>query len=160
MVAEKRIDVLIEKKEKKASKSGKDLQTIDINSIRNKDVREIGAEWLSYQAMKQLQIASFLERQGWDEEDIKLAHSHIISRAVYPAWELETTRWIKENSSVCELTGYDIDTLTKDRLYRISKQLYCEKDTLEEHLSVRTNELFDIEDKIVLYDLTNTYFEG
>jgi len=27
-------------------------------------------------------------------------------------------------------------------------------------LSVRTNELFDIEDKIILYDLTNTYFEG
>ena len=27
-------------------------------------------------------------------------------------------------------------------------------------MSVRTNELFDIEDKIILYDLTNTYFEG
>ena len=31
---------------------------------------------------------------------------------------------------------------------------------MEQHLSVRTNELFDIQDKIVLYDLTNTYFEG
>jgi hypothetical protein len=160
MVAEKRIDVLVEEKEKKASKSGKDLQTIDINSIRNKDVREIGAEWLSYQAMNQLQIASFLEHQGWSQNDIKLAQSHIISRAVYPASELETTRWIKENSSVCELTGYDMDTLTKDQLYRISKKLYAEKDALEQHLSVRTNELFDIEDKIMLYDLTNTYFEG
>ena len=38
--------------------------------------------------------------------------------------------------------------------------MYSEKEELEEHLSVRTNELFDIEDKIVLYDLTNTYFEG
>lgn len=46
MVAEKRIDVLVEKQEKKPSKSGKNLQTIDINSIRNKDVREVGAEWL------------------------------------------------------------------------------------------------------------------
>jgi transposase len=50
--------------------------------------------------------------------------------------------------------------LTKDRLYRISKKLYSEKEQLEDHLSARTNELFDIEDKIVLYDLTNTYFEG
>jgi hypothetical protein len=73
---------------------------------------------------------------------------------------LETTRWIRENSSVCELTGYDIDAITKDRLYHISKKLYAEKDALEQHLSVRTNELFDIEDKIILYDLTNTYFEG
>ena len=150
MVAEKRIDVLIVSQEKKALKSGKDLQTIDINRIRNKDVREIGAEWLSFQAMTQLQISSFLELRGWDQDDIKLAQSHIISRAVYPASELETTRWIKENSSVCEVTGYDMGALTKDRLYRISKKLYSEKEQLEEHLSVRTNELFDIEDKIVV----------
>ena len=157
MVAEKRIDVLVGKV---PSKSGRDIQAIDINSIRNKDVREIGAEWMSYQAIGQLQIAPFLGRQGWGDDDIKLAQSHIISRAVYPASELETTRWIKENSSVCEVTGYDIERVTKDRLYAISKKLYAEKEALEQHLSVRTNELFDIEDKIVLYDLTNTYFEG
>jgi hypothetical protein len=160
MVAEKRIDVLVEKQEKNTSKKGKDLQTIDINSIRNKDVREIGAEWLCYQAMNQLQIEGFLERQGWNQESIKLAMTHIISRAVYPASELETTRWIKENSSVSEVTGYDIEKITKDRLYAITKKLYSEKEALEQHLSVRTNELFDIEDKIMLYDLTNTYFEG
>jgi hypothetical protein len=160
MVNEKRIDVLLENQEKKSSKSGKDIQAIDINSIRNKDVREIGAEWLSYQAMDQLQIAPFLERQGWGQDEIKLAQSHIISRAVYPASELETTRWIKENSSVCEVTGYDIEKITKDRLYNMSNKLYAQKEALEQHLSVRTNELFDIQDRIILYDLTNTYFEG
>ncbi len=45
MVAEKRIDVFVKKKDKKVSQNGKDLQMIDLNSIRNKDVREIGAEW-------------------------------------------------------------------------------------------------------------------
>lgn len=160
MVAQKRIDVPIEKQAKKPSESGKDIQTIDFNSIRHKNVREIGAEWMSYQAIEQLQIASFLKCRGWDEQEIKLAQSHIISRAVYPASELKTTRWIKENSSVCEVTGYDMDEITKDSLYQISRKLYSEKDALEQHLSMRTNDLFDIEDKIFLYDLTNTYFEG
>ena len=160
MVAEKRIDVLVDKKEKKASRSGKDLQMIDLNSIRNKDVREIGAEWLSYQAMRQLRIAPFLESLGWGEEQVRLAQAHIISRAVFPASELETTRWIRENSAVCEVVGFDIEQITKDHLYSISKKLYAEKEALEQHLSVRTNELFDIQDKIILYDLTNTYFEG
>jgi len=160
MVAEKRIDVLVEQKDKKASKNGKDLQMIDLNSIRNKDVREIGAEWMSYQAMRQLQLAPFLERLGWNEDQVSLAQTHIISRAVYPASELETTRWIRENSAVCEITGFDIEQVTKDRLYSISKKLYAEKEALEQHLSIRTNELFDIQDKIILYDLTNTYFEG
>jgi hypothetical protein len=160
MISENRIDVFVEKKDKKANRNGKDLQMIDLNSIRNKDVREIGAEWLSYQAMRQLQIAPFLESLGWSEDQIKLAQTHIISRAVYPASELETTRWIRENSAVCEVTGYDIGQITKDRLYAVSKKLYAQKEALEQHLSVCTNELFDIQDKIILYDLTNTYFEG
>jgi hypothetical protein len=160
MVVEKRIDVLVKKKDNHPSKNGKDLQVIDVNSIRNKDVREVGAEWLCYQAMQQLQIAPFLKAQGWSDDEAKLAHTHIISRAVYPASELETTRWIRENSAICELTGYNIEKITKDRLYDISKKLYFHKEALEQHLSIRTNELFDIEDKIMLYDLTNTYFEG
>ncbi|MGB4414641.1 MAG: IS1634 family transposase [Paludibacter sp.] len=160
LVAEKRIDVLQEKPRKKPYAKGKDLEIIDLNSIRNKDVREIGAEWLSYQATEQLQIRTFLESQGWSDQEIRLAQTHIISRAVYPASEFETSRWIKENSAVCEVTGYDMDKITKDRLYAIARKLYKHKDELEEHLSHTTNELFDIEDRIMLYDLTNTYFEG
>ena len=159
MVKEKRIDVPVDKV-KKNTKSGKDIQAIDLNSIRNKDVREIGGEWLCYQAMNQLHIGEFLKKQGWNDEDIQLAQTHIISRAVYPASELETARWIRENSSVCEITGYDIKKITKDQLYRISRKLYAAQEVLEQHLSIRTNELFDIEDRILLYDLTNTYFEG
>jgi hypothetical protein len=67
---------------------------------------------------------------------------------------------IKQNSSVCELTGYPVEKITKDKLYAISKSLYKVKEDLEKHLSKRTNELFDLNDKIILYDLTNTYFEG
>ncbi len=160
MVVEKRIDIPKDEATPKAARHGKDYQRIDINSIRNKDVREIGAEWLSYQAVGQLRIASFLEQQGWNDSDIRLALTHIISRAVYPASELKTSSWIKENSAVCEITGFDVEKVTKDQLYRISTKLYNEKEALEQYLSFRTNELFDIEDRIMLYDLTNTYFEG
>jgi len=98
--------------------------------------------------------------QGWSDQDIQLAQTHIISRAVYPASEYETSRWIRDNSAICEVTGFETEKISKDKLYAIAKKLYSVKDALEEHLSYRTNELFDIEDKIVLYDLTNAYFEG
>ena len=139
---------------------GKDYHVVDVNSVKNKEVREVGAEWLCLQAVEQLNIKSFLRQQGWDEELIKLAMTHIVSRAAYPASELRTSQWIKENSAICELTGYSEDKITKDRLYGISHKLYSVKDELEKHLSIRTNELFDLDDKIILYDLTNTYFEG
>ena len=45
-------------------------------------------------------------------------------------------------------------------VFNISKRLFEEKQAIEDHLSKRTNELFDLQDTIILYDLTNTYFEG
>ena len=97
--SEKRIDAADEVA--RVSKSGKDWQTIDVNSIRNRDVREVGAEWLCFQAIRQLGIGTFLSGQGWAEQQVQLAITHIISRAVYPSSELKTSSWIKENSAVC-----------------------------------------------------------
>lgn len=149
------------KKQRYDIKEGKqDLQVVDINTVKNKDAREVGAEWLCKQAFNQLKIGDFLKISGWDEQKIALATTHIISRAVYPASELKTVSFVKENSAICELTAYDKDKLTKDKLYEISKDLYSVKDQLESYLSRKTNELFDLDDKIILYDLTNTYFEG
>ena len=73
---------------------------------------------------------------------------------------MATTKWIKENSAITELTGYPLEKMNKDRLYKSALKLNSIKTQLEQHLSIKTNELFDIQDKIVLYDLTNTYFEG
>lgn len=84
----------------------------------------------------------------------------MISRAVNPASELATARWVNDNSAVKELTGYDPEKMNKDRLYKSALKLSSLKEKLEHHLSQKTNELFDIQDKIMLYDLTNTYFEG
>ncbi len=61
---------------------------------------------------------------------------------------------------MCELTGYAKEKITKDKLYQSALDLYALKDEIEKHLSRRTNELFDMDDKIILYDLTNTCFEG
>jgi hypothetical protein len=135
-------------------------ETVNMSTLKNKNAREIGAEWLCKQAVDQLGIDNFLRQTGWEEDQINLAVTHIISRAVYPASELKTVSYIKENSAISEITGFDKEKVTKDKLYGISHKLYSVKDQLEEYLSRRTNELFDLEDKIILYDLTNTYFEG
>jgi transposase len=137
-----------------------DWETVDMNTLKNKDAMEIGAEWMCKQTFDQLGIGDFLKHQDWDDEKISLATTHIISRAVHPASELKTVSIIKENSAICEITGFDKEKVTKDLLYGISHKLYSVKHQLEKHLSKRTNELFDLEDKIILYDLTNTYYEG
>ena len=133
---------------------------VNIDTLQHSDAREIGAENIAYQTWEKLQLTPLLLSAGFTPEQAKLAATQVVSRAVYPASELKTARWIKENSAVCELTGYAIDQVTKDKLYQSALHLYSAKDALEKHLSKRTNELFDLKDKIILYDLTNTYFEG
>jgi len=148
------------KKRYDVKQGNEDWETVKMSSLKNKDAREIGAEWLCKQAFDQLGIGRFLQQAGWGEDKISLATTHIISRAVYPSSELKSVSYIKENSAISEITGIDKDKLTKDLLYGISHKLYKIKTPLEQYLSKRTNELFDLEDKIILYDLTNTYFEG
>ena len=157
LVKEKRIDRIVECRKKLTDC---DWQRVDLNSVTSKDVRELGAEWLCLQTLYRLQIDSYLKSRGWSDADISLSLAHIVCRTVYPASELKTVSYMQENSSICELLGLDANSVTKDRLYGISHRLYSEREGLEKHLSRRTNELFDIEDKILLYDLTNTYFEG
>ena len=56
--------------------------------------------------------------------------------------------------------GIEAASVSHHKLYRISSLLYEHRDGIEQYLSYKTSELFDLHDKIILYDLTNTYFEG
>jgi len=138
----------------------KDIRKVDISSIEMEDVREIGAEWLCKQALDELKLEDHLKSLFWSDNQIQTALLHIISRAAYPASEHKTAQWVNENSSVCELFGKQPWSINRFHLYRVSRMLYKEKESIENHLSVKTNQLFDLDDKIFLYDLTNTYFEG
>lgn len=138
----------------------KDSRMIDVDTISHNNVREIGAEWICYNTWQQLDLDKVLTDNGFTESELQLAQTQIISRAVYPGSELATSKWIKENSAITEITGYNLAKINKDRLYKSALKLNTLQKELEQHLSKRTNELFDIQDKIVLYDLTNTYFEG
>lgn len=151
IIADKRLDL---------TEYARDSRHINADTMRHSNVREIGAEWLCQHTIEELGIGSVLAECGFTEEQVQLATTQIISRAVYPASELKTASWIRDNSAVCELTGYANNKITKDKLYESALRLYSVKDTLEQHLSRKTNELFNISDKIVLYDLTNAYFEG
>lgn len=135
-------------------------QHIVVNGMNHEDVREVGAEWLAYNVWKELKLDELLRGCGLSEEQIKLAATQVISRAVHPASELATVRIIQDNSAICELTGYALEKINKDALYKSALRLFECKDELERQLSARTNELFNHEENIILFDLTNTYFEG
>jgi len=151
---------IIQAESKRKQPKDKDFQQVDLSSITMEDVREIGCEWLCKQALEELSVGQYLKDCGWDGSQAETALMHIISRATYPASEHKTAQWINDNSAVAELYSRQPLSINRFHLYRASSMLYKEKDNIEDFLSVKTNELFDLEDKIILNDLTNTYFEG
>jgi len=50
--------------------------------------------------------------------------------------------------------------LPQDRVYRVSDKLLKGRDELEDYLSCKEKTLFNLQETIVLYDLTNTFLEG
>jgi hypothetical protein len=130
------------------------------DSIKNGEAREVGTEWLCYQSIKQLCLEEFLSSEGWSQKDIQLAVAHLITRTVYHSSEYKSLRIMQENSAVCELVGLNPEELKKHNLYNVPLRLFHIKDALERHLTRTTTNLFNLTNKIVLFDLTNTYFEG
>jgi len=137
-----------------------DYQTVDVNSVKTYKARSIGGEYISSVGLQRLGLPELLKNLGFKEKEIKLIELLIISRMVYPASEHATVRWAKQLSAIEELLNISLNTLSHSRLYRLSDKLLKHKEEIEKGLSQRERDLFNLQEKIILYDLTNTYFES
>ena len=134
---------------------------VDVNTVKHTDARDVGAEWICLQTIRELEIDRFLERQGWNEIQINTALAHLITRTVYTPSELKSIRIMNENSAVCELVSGNQEWHPGYHdIYKVAPNLYGLKDKLETHLCRKTDDLFNLTNRIVLFDLTNFYFEG
>ena len=134
---------------------------IDVDTVKHTDAREVGAENVCLQAIRELQLDKFLRREGWTERRIDATLAALIVRTVYPASEWESLRLLRDNSSAMELlTGSFGDVPTQREVYGAAPSLYALKDKLERHLCRRTDSLFNLTNRVILFDLTNFFFEG
>src|SRR5450631_3923112 len=92
--------------------------------------------------------------------DSAAALGSIIGRMVSPGSELQTHDWLQSRTGLGELLGHDYGSTSLTRLYTISDRLLKHQPALEAFLADQEQSLFDLNRSIVLYDLTNTYFEG
>jgi hypothetical protein len=136
-----------------------DIQKVDVNSILNEDCRTFGGEWLSKQILDDCALSGFLSQEINNDVIEKHIAIEIISRMVHPSSELETSRWLKNESSLCEvLSLHKIPDHRK--LYKAAATFYKHKDQVEDHLYQYFSSKYPDRMRLCLYDLTNFYFEG
>lgn len=158
IIESKSIDLSVGDKGKLVKEA--DYEEVDLNTIENHDIRELGAEWITMQAMDKLGAREMLGSMGYNKREVDIAYLSWISRTINPLSELGTEKWLKRSSSLFELLGLEPKKINRFHLYEASRKLYQNKVQIEKCLSEQTNEMFGLEDKVILYDLTNSYFEG
>lgn len=137
-----------------------DWETVDLNSLSQSEFRTIGGEAVGHDAFKRLGLPEILAQLGLNEDKIHQAALLVIGRLLHPASERETALWGKEISALGELLGADFQHLSNNALYRLSDELVEHRDRIEAFLAQRERERFGLGERIILYDLTNTYLEG
>ena len=148
-----------DKKEQKARKESE--RYIDLDMAEHTNARNVGAEWLCKQTIDKLGLEEFLRDQGWSNHSIHTALSALIIRTVYAVSERSSYYYLRDNSAAAELyTGSQDWTPGINALYKVTDKLYELKEKIERHLCNVTDNLFNIDNKLMLFDLTNFYFEG
>lgn len=137
------------------------VQQVKLDTFESISSHEIGGEWLCTQAIKELGLDAYLMDQlGWNFNETSVGMLGLLGRLLYPDSEKKTAEWLNENSAAMELYCPESGTVDRNRLMQCAKKIYQDKDKIENHLSGKIESIFKIENKLILYDLTNTHFEG
>lgn len=148
------------KSQREKKLKAKEYISINPNSTKIEENRSIGGEHITLSTIKQLKFDKYLKNIGFSEKQINATLLSIIGRLLYPKSEKRTLEWGQNVSGLGELLGADFNRYGKNILYRVSDKLYEHKREIEKYLSKKTRNLFSLEETIILYDLTNTFFEG
>jgi len=135
---------------------------IDLNSVKLKETRSLGAEMICSKMWEMLGFECILKGQGLSAVEISIARVLIFGRLISPGSERHTIEWFRKRSALQEIPGMsDLRDCGKDRFYNLADVLFSHKDAIEAALYKKEREFFPHSERtIFLYDLTNVHFEG
>jgi len=137
---------------------------VRLKGVRVENGRQFGQVYLALALWRACQLDQFAaahipagkEEVPWE----KMAAVLVAARLCEPSSELHIAEDWYRRTALSDLLQLNEALVNKDRLYRALDQLLPHKAALEAHLSRRVGELFAVDNDVLLYDVTSTYFEG
>lgn len=114
---------------------------------------------VGWQAWKKLGMPELLEALGFNRAQCNAAAISVLNQLIDPVSEHSLLDWYRQ-TSLPELMGNRLRGAGDDRFYRISDKLLEQKKAIANHLCQRQRSQFNLQRTVLLYDLTNTHFEG
>lgn len=137
-----------------------DFIEVDTESLQLIQPRSVGVEHVALSAMQSLAFDPLLADLGINGVMRTAIVASIVARMAAPGSELASHRWLTGTSALGELLDVDLAGMPLSRLYRASDLLMRHREAIEDRLFGSIQALFNLEETVTLYDLTNTYFEG
>lgn len=135
-----------------------EFHNIDIKGLDVDEVKEYGAEHLCKQMLDKLELGRFFSSLGMSEKQTRRTLISIAGKAIYSASEHKTSQILEMNSELMAIYNYK-DNITHKQLYATSDLLYEHKNQIDKYLYNRITNMFSIKDRLVIFDISNTYFE-
>ena len=132
---------------------------VDPESVGHENGVRLGPSLVLLQAWRSLDLDRILAEHGFSNEQIATAKAVVLNRLIEPTSEHELPNWL-ETTALGDLLGFHAEGWAEDRFYRINDKLLAVMPKIEPHLRKKERDLFNLDQTILLYDLTNSYFEG
>lgn len=138
------------------------MEKVAVEDIEIENSKTFGGEHLCNQVLGpgMLNLGQCLDSLGFSKEESDLAQVSIVGRALFSASEHKTAQYLRDNSGLCGLYNLQEGDVNHRQLYSIADKLYAKKEAIDKYLYNKVVDLFDLKDSMVIYDLSNTYFEG
>ena len=136
-----------------------DVVPVKTSGVKCQDLRKVGPLHVGHQMWQRLQMEAVLKAVGISAPARKLTEVMTLNRLVSPCSELAMVGWSRREA-VNDVLGVDAEQLNEDKFYRNMDKLHGHRLEIERELYAREKSLFNLEGSLVLYDMTNTYFEG
>jgi transposase len=128
-------------------------------AVSHTDTAELGPVLLGWERWNRLGMPELLGTLGFNRSQCQAAAISVINRMADPTSEHSLLDWYRR-TGLPELMGSQLRGAGDDRFYRVSDLLLSRQRQIEAHLRERQRSLFNLERTVLLYDLTNTHFEG
>lgn len=130
-----------------------------LDEIQTEQVVQLGPQLVAMKAWDALGFTPMLQNLGMNPTAISTAQVMISNRLIEPLSEWALIDWV-QRTALPELLDVRLSKTTKDRLYRVSDELLKHRKSIETTLRDKTQNLFSLNRSVILYDVTNTHFEG
>lgn len=136
-----------------------EVVSVRTDAVETQDSRVVGPVHVGHQMWQRLQMDAILKAAGLAAAAIRLTEVMTLNRLVHPESERAMVDWAGR-VALSDVLGVDAEKLNSDRFCRNMDKLHGRRGEIEQGLREREKSLFNLDDTLILYDLTNTYFEG